>query len=95
VLVALQEDAERPRFYVIPRDHVAAMVYAEHKEWLETPGRGGKPHNPNDQRNLTEDDVSGYLERWDLLDRSTAEVEYLGDPRFLPLFRKYPLAEHG
>jgi hypothetical protein len=77
VLVALQAETERPRFYVIPRDHVAAMVFAEHQEWLATPGRGDKPHNENDQRNLSEDDVAGYLERWDLLDQDTMAIPFL------------------
>jgi hypothetical protein len=91
VLVALQGAEERPRFYVIPRDHVAAMVFAEHADWLATPGRGGKAHNPNEQRNLTEADIAGYLDRWDLLDQNTGSVLFLGDPRFLALCEKHGL----
>lgn len=96
VLVALRGEAERPAFYVIPRDHLAAMIYADHREWLATPGRGGKAHNDNEQRNLSEADVAGYLDRWDLLKQSTADVTFLGDSRFPPLIERHGVpAGHG
>lgn len=91
VLVALQAATERPRFYVVPRDHVAAMIFADHREWLTTPGKGGQPYKDNEQRNLSETDVAGYLERWDLLDQDTTSVPFLGDPRFVSLIEKHGL----
>jgi hypothetical protein len=94
VLVALGGELDRPRFYVIPRDHVAAMVYLGHRNWLVTPGRGGKPHNDNPQRILSEADVADCLERWDLLDSDTSDVPFLADRQwFLQLAEKHGLPD--
>jgi hypothetical protein len=72
------------------------MIFADHREWLATPGRGGKPHRDNEQRNLSESDVAGYLERWDLLDQDTGTVAFLGDARFPPIIKKHGLPPgHG
>jgi hypothetical protein len=79
VLVALRGELERPAFYVIPSDHVAAMIYAGHRDWLAKPDRGGKPRKDSDQRILSETDVLGYLERWDLLQQGTRDVPFLAD----------------
>lgn len=94
VLVALGAELERPKYYVIPRDHLAAMVYLEHQDWLTKTGPGGKPHQENDQRVLTEADVAGYLERWELLDQSTASVPFSGAARFPQLVPNHGLP-HG
>jgi hypothetical protein len=33
-----------PDYYIVPRAVVAKYVRSEHREWLATPGRLGKPH---------------------------------------------------
>jgi hypothetical protein len=91
VLVALAGELERPRFYVVPRDHIAAMVYLEHRDWLVTPGAQGQPHNENEQRSLKETELAGYLEGWHLLEQATEAVPFLGDSRFPPLVRTHGL----
>lgn len=93
VLVALRGEDERPNFYVVPRDHLAAMVYLEHREWLSHPGRGGKTRNENDQRTLREHEVEGYLDQWALLNKPTSTIPFLGDARFPPLVTKHGLPD--
>jgi hypothetical protein len=91
VLVALGREQDHPRYYVVPRNHIAAMVYLEHQEWLSKPGPGGRAHRENDQRVLKHEDVVGYLERWDLLRQPTANVRFLGAERFLLLAKTHGL----
>jgi hypothetical protein len=80
VLVGLAGDLERPSFYVVPRCHLAAMLYAQHRWWLDEPGKRGQLHTDNPRRGITGEEVQGYLERWDLLAREPERAPYLGDP---------------
>jgi hypothetical protein len=91
VLVALAGELERPRFYVVPHDHIAAMVFLAHREWLVTPGVRGQPHNENPQRSLRADELTGYLERWELLEEATHAIPFLGGSRFPGLVEKHGL----
>jgi hypothetical protein len=55
-----------PLFYVVPREVVARYVYDSHREWLATPGRGGRSHVDTDMRRF-KDPKGEYKDRWDLL----------------------------
>ncbi len=85
VLVGLAGELERPSFFVVPRCHLAAMLYAQHRWWLDEPGKRGQPHTDNPRRSITGEEVQGYLERWDLLARGPERAPYLGDPWYLEL----------
>ena len=50
VLVGLARELERPSFYVVPRCHIAAMLHAVHRWWLDEPGKRGQPHVDNPRR---------------------------------------------
>lgn len=65
VFVSLPESGI-PLFYVVPRSIVAKFVHESHREWLATPGRGGRQHMDTDMRHF-KDPAGEYLERWDLL----------------------------
>jgi hypothetical protein len=93
VLVALRDERERPSFYVVPRDHVAAMVYLSHREWLTTRGSHGQVRNETPTRSLKQAELAGYLECWCLLEGPTATVPFSGDSRFRPLVKKHKLPE--
>lgn len=45
------------------------MLYAQHRWWLDEPGKRGQPHTDNPRRSITGEVVQGYLERWDMLAR--------------------------
>ena len=66
VFVALR-GLDQPQFYVVPRADVSRFVRESHREWLATPGRGGRRHRDNDMR-LFKDPTGKYRDRWDLLD---------------------------
>ena len=59
-------DRGAPSFYVVPREVVAKQVRHSHRQWLATPGRGGRQHRDNPNR-LFGDPSGDYKDRWDLL----------------------------
>ena len=65
VFVCLPQ-AALPTFYVVPRDVVARYVRDSHRDWLATPGRGGRQHVDNDMRRF-KDPEGRYQDRWELL----------------------------
>src|SRR5262249_13872010 len=76
VLVALRGETVRPDFYVIPRNHVAAQLYVGHRNWLRSPGRGGKPRQDNPMRNIYPSEIQAYKEDWDALLKPTSDRTY-------------------
>ncbi|HWX15456.1 MAG TPA: hypothetical protein VNY07_02610, partial [Chthoniobacterales bacterium] len=66
VFVALGPATERPRFHVVPSQTVAKFISESHQKWLQTPGRGGRPHIDSAMRNF-KDEEDAYRDRWDLL----------------------------
>ena len=67
----------RPDFYVLPRNHVTALVYYGHRAWLRTPGRNGRKHRDSSMRAIKLDEVASYIERWDLLDSGTDKAPWM------------------
>lgn len=66
VFVLLGSPGGRPRYHVVPSRDVANPLKADHKKWINTPGKGGRRHVDNSVRVFTDKDDE-YLERWDLL----------------------------
>lgn len=97
VLVSLGALLERPKFYVLPRHVLNALVYLEHREWLANSGRlhgfarVDTVRKTNPQRSIRSSWISDYLERWDLLDDSAWKAPFLGAPVFLELADDLPL----
>src|SRR5690606_29803912 len=67
---------ERPQFYVIPSAVMARHVRLSHKKWLVTPGRNGRPHNPENSMRIVSIpprvdeyswDISPYADAWQLI----------------------------
>ena len=87
VLVGLDSPTDRPSFFVIPRCHLATMLYALHHWWLDQPGRKGQPHNDTGRRSVQRDSVAGYRDRWDLLNDATEKAPYFGDRSLLELLK--------
>ena len=65
VFVCLPTHGE-PSFYVVPRNVVSSHVRASHRQWLATPGRGGRQHRDNPNRKFRDPDRK-YKDRWGLL----------------------------
>ena len=77
VLVKLHEEKTRPTFYVVPRNIVAGVAFAQHLEWLSRSRRDGKPHKDTAKRVLLPAEFSGYEDRWDLLSDLADEAPLL------------------
>ena len=63
--VSLNE-MDSPEYHIVPSKTVAETLKRSYQEWINTPGKHGKPHNDNNIRNFYDtNDV--FLNRWDLL----------------------------
>ena len=63
IFVNLKGTNERPDFYIVPSKVVAEYIEKSHREWLNTPGKKGKPHKDNPMR-MFKDEEDQYLEKW-------------------------------
>jgi hypothetical protein len=93
VFVGLAASGERPTFFVVPRNVVAGMIYAQNRHFLATPSRSGTPHKAWSTRMVHKKDVEAYRERWDFLRLPTAEVPLLVDDDVLAVAEEYGLPE--
>lgn len=59
-------DKDNPSYHIVPSAIVAERIKEDHKKWLQTPGKNGKPHNDNKMRKF-KDVNNEYLDAWDLL----------------------------
>jgi hypothetical protein len=79
VLVLLgKTPTDRPRAFVVPRDHVAAAAWIQHMAWLNEPGVPAGQRNVGPDRSRVEVSVfERYEERWDLLLSSAHDAPIL------------------
>ena len=59
-------------FYILPTDVLHAWLLADFQTWLDTPGKGGKPHNPENMKrhldyNKYQHELEMYHNNWGLL----------------------------
>ncbi len=76
ILVAMRGTEHRPDFYVMPRNHVSALLWVHHRIWLAKPGRGGAPHKDTTIRNIHKSDIEAYRERWETLLEAPSATPY-------------------
>ncbi len=50
-----QQPSDRTTCYVLPSNVVADCIRSCHRVWLDTPGRGGRPHKDSNMRRLLPD----------------------------------------
>lgn len=72
VLVNLAMDNKSLRFYIVPTTIVDRWLKGDFDEWLQTPGKYGRAHDPtNTKRHLSEkkhaQELAQYLDGWDTL----------------------------
>ena len=79
VLVGLLSDlAVPPRFFVMPRAHVAAAAWITHQQWLTEPGiTAGKRNVPASYSRVHIRTFARYEDRWDLLEIDETECPVL------------------
>lgn len=57
---------DNPTYYIVPSQVVADTISKGHQEWLNSPGKNGKPHNDSNIRTIKFDDDT-YLGKWEYL----------------------------
>jgi len=72
VLVDLAMENKDLKFYVVPTHKINAWLKKDFEEWIRTPGRNNRRHDPtNKKRNLSQkkyaDKLSKYLNQWEKL----------------------------
>ena len=64
--VNLNGSDNQPTYHIVPSAVVAESCRTSHRNWLATPGRGGRPHKDNSIRIFADaDDL--WRDRWDVL----------------------------
>jgi len=72
VLVDLAMETKDLKFYVVPTCRIDVWLKKDFKEWVRTPGKNNRPHDPtNKKRNLSQEkyarELSKYLNQWEKL----------------------------
>ena len=72
VLVDLAMETKDLKFYVLPTYQINEWLKKDFKEWVRTPGKNYRPHDPtNKKRNLSQEkyarELSEYLNQWEKL----------------------------
>ena len=71
VFVDLVGIGEKPDYYIIPKNLFAEWMTRQHREWLATPGRLGRPHVDNPTRTFNKTHFilfEGYHNNWTVLE---------------------------
>ena len=92
-LVGLRNPDERPEFWLVPRNHVAALVYVGHRRWLSEPSKDGRTRKDSSMRSIARSHITVYYEAWDSLRLPTTEVKYSLPEWFPGWIGKFPLGE--
>ncbi len=87
VMVAVPHDLEiPPRYFVIPRAHVAAAAWIEHMNWLTDPeAEPGKRNAPVERARVKLQTFKLYENRWDLLFIDEHDAPVLLPPNYRTL----------
>ncbi len=72
ILVDLAMETINLKFYVVPTCRIDVWLKKDFKEWVRTPGKNNRPHDPtNKKRNLSQEkharELSKYLNQWEKL----------------------------
>lgn len=72
VLVDLAMDTKNLKFYVVPTCQINKWLKKDFEEWVSTPGKNNRPHNPeNKKRHLNQKkyarELGKYLYKWEKL----------------------------
>lgn len=67
VFVSLRDLNERPRYYIVPTNVVAALIYVGHRAWLKGTKRDGSARRDSSVRAAQLAEVAAYEDAWELL----------------------------
>lgn len=73
----LPEPGEQSDYYILPRNHMSALVYIGFEAWLVGGKPGGRPRQRHSHRAFNPREFEGYRDRWELLDRHASDAPWL------------------
>jgi hypothetical protein len=74
VLVGLNALDCAPTYYVLPRNHVAVLIYMHNRWWLTKSAKNGKPHQQTSRRNIAAKNIADGVDAWNRLHGPTIDV---------------------
>jgi hypothetical protein len=77
VFVHLGDGYSAPRYWLVPRNDVAAAAWVGYHAWRYSPDAKRKRSAGPGATRLHPDDIDGYLDRWDLLELETSSAPWL------------------
>jgi hypothetical protein len=63
-----------PACYLLPRNHVAALIYVDHRVWLTKAARNAKPHRDSPRRAIHAKNIADGRGAWERLPIATTEI---------------------
>jgi hypothetical protein len=88
VLVGLTASNDLPTYYVLPRNHVATLIYVHHRVWLTQSARNGQPHRDNPRRAINSRNLAEGEGAWDRLQHATTAVPLRVTPFYRELLKE-------
>jgi hypothetical protein len=76
VFVGLKEPGERPDYFVVPRNVVAVLIYAEHVHVTRTPKKSGGERAGAAHRGLRRQELEPYRDQFQLLLHSSRQAPW-------------------
>jgi len=90
-MVHLGEPPQKPRCWVLPRDHLAAAAWLTHQAWLyDEKAKPGTRNTPVERARVGPEAFSAYEDGWELLNLPVPEV-----PVMLPEWMRGAVAKYG
>lgn len=73
-LVGFTSKGDSPTYHLLPRNHVAFLIYTDHRVWLEKPSKSGARHKDTSRRLIRAKHLVDGLGAWDCLTIPTSEI---------------------
>lgn len=77
VLASLNKAGARPDYFILPRNHMAALIYIGYRAWLAGTNPHGRPRKEGTRRAFNAGEFASYHEQWDLLDAPADDAPWL------------------
>ncbi len=93
VLVIMAGVDERPTFYVVPRNHMSALLWVNHRRWVAGTKASGEPRKDTTMREVPIPWIASYQEDWGALLAPPSAAPYRLPPWFLTALPAFGLPE--
>lgn len=87
-LVGLGAADSLPDYYLLPRNHVAVLLYVHHFVWRRESAKDGTPHRDTLRRNISAKNITHAKDAWAQLERPTPEIPLVLSPFYQAIFDK-------